>query len=180
LGVRKVCLTHQRLALNQKVFNHQRHMQPDASGARLIKKQEFYEGAALYQLMRTNAVERVAYAQPFFILNDRIAVLLKYSTSKDSPWNFAFTEAELIELRHTDLQFKYYSGLVCGSDGVVTLSREQILQLVGDNNSNVRVGCYRRHDQHYQVNGPTGPLSKKVSRADWTRMLLNGEANATL
>lgn len=142
-----------------------------------IKKQEFYEGAALYQLLKTNAVERVSFANPFFILNDEIAVLLKYSTSKDSPWNFVFTGNELAELRHLETAFTYHVGLVCGSDGVVSLQRSQVLDLVGDCDANARVGCYRRHDQLYQVNGPTGPLRKKISRQSWVRILETARNN---
>jgi hypothetical protein len=141
----------------------------------LIKRQEFYEGAALYQLLKTNAVEHVAYAHPFFILNEKIALLLKYSTRKDSPWNFAFTANELEELRHDQKPFNYFMGLVCGSDGVVALFLEQIRQLVVHEGKAARIGCYRKDDQQYEIRGPLGVLDRKISRSNWTKILTGGD-----
>ena len=45
-----------------------------------IQKQEFYEGAALHLVARSGHVTSVRYDPPFFFLNDRMRVLLKYST----------------------------------------------------------------------------------------------------
>ncbi|MDE2383483.1 MAG: hypothetical protein KGO53_02595 [Alphaproteobacteria bacterium] len=139
-----------------------------------IKKQDFYEGAALYQLVRTNKVERIVYAQPYFILNDRLALLLKYSTSKDSPWNFVFSQAELSELNNTDSHFDYYAALICGSDGVVALTKWQVGTLIGETSAASRIGCYRKHDHHYLVKGPNGPLDRKISRSNWMNILGEG------
>jgi hypothetical protein len=140
-----------------------------------IKKQEFYEGAALYQLIKTNKVERATFAYPFVIINDKFAILIKYSTSKDSPWNFAFTETELIEISSPGHGLDYFAGLVCGSDGVVALSALQLKEVAPEIAASVRIGCYRKHDHHYQVNGPAGTLSRKISRSAWTRILGEGE-----
>jgi hypothetical protein len=140
-----------------------------------IKKQDFYEGAALYQLLRTNAVERVAYAHPFFVLNDQTAVLLKYTTRNDSPWSFAFTPAELVELGHDNKPFNYFVGLVCGSDGIVTLSLRQIRKVIANDGKSARIGCYRKHDQQYEVRGPLGILDRKISRSNWVKILTDGE-----
>jgi hypothetical protein len=141
----------------------------------VLKKQEFYEGAALYQLLRTNAVERVSYAHPFFILNDKTAILLKYSTRKDSPWNFTFTELELSEFEYENKPFNYFAGLICGSDGVVALSLTQLTQLAEPGDKSFRVGCYRKHDHQYEVRGPLGALRGKISRNSWKRILNGGE-----
>lgn len=53
-----------------------------------IKKQEFYEGAALYLLARTGRIKSIRNQPPFFVLNDDLFVLLKYSTKSRSPWGF--------------------------------------------------------------------------------------------
>jgi len=54
-----------------------------------IKKQEFYEGAALHLLARSGRLSSVRYAAPFFLLNNELTVLLKYSTKGRSPWVYA-------------------------------------------------------------------------------------------
>jgi hypothetical protein len=63
-----------------------------------IKKQEFYEGAALHLIARSGHIKSVQYESPFFFLNDRITLLLKYSTKNRSPWGFTFTEEEQRQL----------------------------------------------------------------------------------
>jgi hypothetical protein len=50
-----------------------------------IRKQEFYEGAALHLLARTGGITSVRYEAPFFLVN-QLSVLLKYSTRARSPW----------------------------------------------------------------------------------------------
>ena len=45
-----------------------------------IKKQEFYEGAALHLLARTGTVASMRYNAPFFIFNDRVLGLLSSTT----------------------------------------------------------------------------------------------------
>jgi len=50
-----------------------------------IQKQESYEGAALHLIARTGQITSIRYDPPFFLLNDRISVLLKCSTRGRSP-----------------------------------------------------------------------------------------------
>lgn len=64
-----------------------------------IKKQEFYEGAALHLLACTGQIASIRYDAPFFFLNERLSVLLKYSTKTRSPWGFTFTLAEQMGLQ---------------------------------------------------------------------------------
>jgi hypothetical protein len=45
-----------------------------------IRKQEFYEGAALHILARAGSITSVQYLPPLFVLNGKLLVLLKYST----------------------------------------------------------------------------------------------------
>lgn len=136
-----------------------------------IKKQEFYEGAALYQLLQAGKVERVSYAHPFFILNDKFAILLKYSTAKDSPWNFVFTPNEMEELASPAKEFSYSMGLVCGSDGVVSLSVEQFNSVAKFEGDALRIGCHRKFDTSYRIVGPDGDLGRKISRSAWVKLL---------
>ena len=136
-----------------------------------IKKQHFYEGAALYQLILTNKVGRVTYAHPFFIINDKYAILLKYSTSKDSPWSFVFTPFELQKIDSPTHEFRYLMGLVCGSDGVVALSVKQFNQVANVKGDTMRIGCHRKFDEQYRIVGPAGTLPKRISRNAWIKLL---------
>jgi len=71
-----------------------------------IKKQEFYEGAALHLLARNGGIAGIRYESPFFVLNDDPWVLLKYSTRGRSPWGFTFMPDEqvLLQVRASKLR----------------------------------------------------------------------------
>ena len=85
-----------------------------------IRKQEFYEGAALHRLSSSVSVI-FRYASPFFILNDRLWVLLKYCTKGRSPWNFTFTAQEQAQLQTQASACSVVLGLICGDDGIAAI-----------------------------------------------------------
>ena len=136
-----------------------------------IKKQEFYEGAALYLLARTGAITSIRYEAPFFLLNDHLLVYLKYSTKGRSPWGFTFMPDEQVLLQKRASQFKIVIGLICGADGVAAISYDAYRSVAAPRKSAVHIACYRKHGEHYEVNGPDGRLDGKVAPSNWQRIL---------
>jgi hypothetical protein len=136
-----------------------------------IKKQEFYEGAALHLLARTGRITGIRYEPPFFLLNDHLLVYLKYSTRGRSPWGFTFTTDEQGVLQRRASQLKIVIGLVCGADGVVGVSYDAYRSVAAPRKSALHIACYRRHREHYEVNGPDGTVNGKVAPSDWLRIL---------
>jgi hypothetical protein len=135
------------------------------------KKQEFYEGAALHSLARTGLITSLRYEAPFFLLNGSVSVYLKYSTRGRSPWGFTFMPDEQTVLQARASKSKVIVGLICGADGVAALSSEAYFSVAALNKSAVHVACYRKHGEHYEVNGPDGTLSKKIAPSTWRRIL---------
>lgn len=136
-----------------------------------IKKQEFYEGAAIYLLARTGAVNAIRYAAPFFVLNDHLFVLLKYSTKPRGPWGFTFTKDEQQALSRRGAESKTFIALICGSDGVAAFSYEAYHAVATRRDAPVHLACYRGHGEHYKVRGPDGSLAGKVAPSHWLRIL---------
>lgn len=136
-----------------------------------ISKQEFYEGAALHRLVRGGKVERLRYDAPFFRVNDRMSVLLKYSTRSRSPWGFTFTTDEQRLLKRQEAGLRLVIGLVCGADGVAAFSYEALGRIIGTSERAAHVSCYRKHRERYEVTGPEGALANKVAPAEWNRIL---------
>lgn len=138
-----------------------------------IRKQEFYEGAALHLLARTGKIESLRYQAPLFEVNESILVLLKYSTKGRSPWGFTFSlqEQEILCRSDSEASFHVHLALVCGSDGVVSISYEAFLKIVPYKGTAARLSCFRDHGEHYQISGPAGLLDRKVSRSCWQRIL---------
>jgi hypothetical protein len=139
-----------------------------------IKKQEFYEGAALHRLACTGKITSISYEVPFFLLNKELSILLKYSTRTRSPWGFTFTPDEQILLQEEARELKLIIALICGSDGVAAFTFDSYLQIAAQRNSALHIACYRRYGEHYEVNGPDGKLSGKVSPSNWRRILESG------
>jgi hypothetical protein len=136
-----------------------------------IKKQEFYEGAALHLLARGGRITSIIYKPPFFLLNKYLTVLVKYSTRGRSPWGFTFTSDEQILLKEKASDSKIVLALVCGSDGVAAITYDSYLSVAAHRNSAIHVSCQRLHGEHYGVKGPDGRLDEKVSPSNWRRIL---------
>jgi hypothetical protein len=136
-----------------------------------IKKQEFYEGAAIHKLARSGAITNIRYEPPFFIVNNRLVVLLKYSTRGRSPWGFTFVAEEQALLEARAAQFETVIGLICGADGVAAFTYDAYREIAAPRASSVHIACYRQHRQRYEVNGPDGALTWKVAPSDWERIL---------
>jgi len=139
----------------------------------MIKKQEFYEGAALHLLARTGAIRGIKYEAPFFVINNDVSVHLKYSTKGRSPWGFTFTTDEQLLMRKKAIGAKLVIGLICGADGVATLTYDEYKSVAAPRKEAVHIACYRKHREHYEVNGPDGCLVGRVAPANWPRILDN-------
>jgi hypothetical protein len=136
-----------------------------------IRKQEFYEGAALYQLARAGCVDGLRYDSPFMIVNGSLAVLIKYSAGKRSPWAFTFTPDEQRAFAARAGAVATVAALVCGSDGVTVLRFSDFVTVAQQRDVAVRISCFRRFGEHYEVSGPEGVLKSKVAPSDWRRVL---------
>lgn len=135
-----------------------------------ISKEEFYEGAALHRLAREGALH-VRYEAPFFILNDGPRVLFKYSTKNRSPWGFTLSEAEQLLLQRRATAEAVVLAFICGADGIAAVPYESLALIASPRNASVHIACYRRHGEHYEVNGPDGVLEGKVPPSRWQRLL---------
>jgi hypothetical protein len=138
-----------------------------------IRKQDFYEGAALNVLARTNQVKSIRYDAPLYVINGRVLVLLKYCTKVRSPWGFTFTPDEQLTLQKAGKQ-DLAIGLICGSDGIAAVSYSSYLTVAAPRPSAIHLACYRDYWEHYEISGPDGTLDRKVSPSSWQRLLENG------
>ena len=91
-----------------------------------------------------------------FLINDSVGLFLKHSSKRLSPWIFGFNNDHLTELQllseHSEQTFV---SLVCGYDGFLTLSMEEMKELAdrkkADNSLTIHVR--RRKRQMYAVGG---------------------------
>lgn len=135
-----------------------------------IQKQEFYEGAALHQIIRHGPGASLVYSVPVFTLDARVQLHLKYCTGKRSPWGFTFTADEQLLLLDLVAQLPLVIGLVCGADGVVALPFSEYLTIANPRNAAMRISCFRKHRGHFEVWGPDGRVPRKIPSSDWRRV----------
>lgn len=137
-----------------------------------IQKQEFYEGAALHQLIRNlSGTVSIAHSPPFFVFDGRLQVHLKHSTAKRSPWGFTFTVDEQVLLRQSSRAMPLVIGLVCGADGVAALPYDDYIRIAPLKDAAIRVSCRRNHREHFEIGGPDGTLPGKVAPSEWIKLL---------
>lgn len=132
---------------------------------------DFYEGAALYRLLREARATNVRLHGGLIVLDNRLQVYLKYSTRVRSPWSFAFSASERYDLESCAATLPVIIGLICGADGTAALKYRDFTELAGDSNRQIAISCVRRHNQHYAVRGPGGALSGRISPSAWDRLL---------
>lgn len=150
----------------------------------MIKEFEFYHGVALARLLHgTNfAVSLRRFAaedNAAYILNDNIGIYIKYSTKRLPPWRFTFQK------RHQDqlLEMKKHLGaaylvLVCNGDGLVTLSFEEVSQILDDVHDRTEwISANRSKREMYAVAGSNGKLTFKIGKHDFPSKLFSGSAS---
>lgn len=92
-----------------------------------------YHGVALARLVQDAGTSLTIRARKetsrcAYIVNDEFAIFVKYSTSRLSPWRFAFSAEQRTELE--DLAAEYpatWIVLVCGHEGVLTILWAEVL-----------------------------------------------------
>lgn len=136
-----------------------------------LKKQEFYEGAALHLIAKSGNVKSIRYEQPFFVFNERVSVLLKYSTRGRSPWGFTFTPDEQLGLAAKSAGMVTLVGLICGSDGIAAIAYRSLIDVAPITQASVHIACYRAHGEYYEVCGPVGSLDRKIAPSNWQKIL---------
>jgi hypothetical protein len=136
-----------------------------------IKKQEFYEGAALHALAKNGCIRGISYEAPFFLLNNGLLVYFKHSTKGRSPWGFTFMPSEQALLQEAVSRTRTIIAFICGSDGVAAVAVEEYLKIAAPRDSSVHVSCFRLHGQYYDIFGPNGKLGGKVSPSLWRNIL---------
>lgn len=146
----------------------------------MIKEYEFYHGVMLTKLVHgcSDKVTLKPYpseSNASYILNESIGIYVKHSAKRLTPWRFSFAkdhQDEILEMKNKLGQV--FLVLVCGEDGIVTLSFEELKKILDDNHGDVEwISAARNPNQEYTVNGSDGGLGRKVGKSDFPKKIFN-------
>ncbi len=129
----------------------------------MIRELERYHGAALARLVRSEDGAAVTLClhedyRSVYTLDNRVALYMKYSTSRLSPWTFGFKVEHQEEIAGLRDEFdETFVTLICGTDGIACLSGSEYQRVLDDDPRNgewIRVARSAR--QKYAVSGSDG------------------------
>jgi hypothetical protein len=104
----------------------------------MIRELDRYHGAALARLVRSENAAAVTLClhedyRSAYTLDNRVALYMKYSTSRLSPWTFGFKVEHQEEIAALRDEFdETFVTLVCGSDGIACLSGSEYQRVLDD------------------------------------------------
>lgn len=146
----------------------------------MIPEYKLYHGAVLMELVtgcergvRIREVVDDGARSASYVINDRVALHIKYASSRLRPWQFKFSQPNFLSLADAYEQLgALYLALVCWTDGIICLSFPEVLGLVHSNGPQRPRHGQIRPDQSwiradrlkghlYTISGLAGELSTK-------------------
>ena len=115
------------------------------------------------------------YENSAYVVNNKVGVYIKYSTSRLSPWKFSFQKKHqdtILELRN--ILDRVMLILICGDDGIVGLSWESLKQVLNDEHEAIEwIRVSRPKGANYRVFGSDGKLNSTITRHHFSDYILD-------
>lgn len=140
---------------------------------------EFYHGAALARLVHCTKTKVTIRPYPSssnasYILNEKIGLYIKHSSSRMTPWKFSFDKLhqnEILEMR--DQLGEIFIALVCNKDGIACLSFDELKKVLNEeHDSKEWIKVSRRTREKYQIKGSDGTLFFKIGDNEFPNKLI--------
>lgn len=145
----------------------------------MIKEFEFYHGVVFSKLIHNipDGISIKLYSSPSnasYVINDNIGIYIKHSTKRMSPWRFSFQKIHQDEILQMQQQLRnIFVLLVCGKDGVVTLSFKELKTILNNMHSETEwISASRTRNKEYSIKGSDRSLEKKIGKKDFLKKIL--------
>ncbi len=138
----------------------------------MINEFKIYHGSALAELLDDGdaaiTIKRLSLQNnAIYILNDRVALYVKHSTARITPWRFSFTIEHVQDL--VNLMRDYldtYLVLVCGKDSIGVANPKQIGKLLNLKTPTPSwVSVQTGHNLGLTIEGSNGSLREKLKKS---------------
>jgi hypothetical protein len=107
----------------------------------------------------------------FYLLNNTLPVLFKYSTKRTNPWSFSIRKDVLdIYLSLVEFYKECLIILICGIDGVISLNYSEVCNIINIDiqSEQKRISAKRKLGEMYYISGSDGKIRNKVSQKSVT------------
>lgn len=150
----------------------------------MIKEFEFYHGVVFTKLI--HACNGQILFKPYptasnssYILNNDIGLYIKHSAKRMSPWRFSMQKIHQDEILNMKNHLtEVFLLLVCGEDGIVTLSFNELKQILNDAHGDIEwISASRNPRKEYTIKGSDGILSRKVGKSDFPKKILEFDSS---
>lgn len=145
----------------------------------MIGEQERHHGVVLARLVRGASpygadILLRGQQRSSYVVGGRVALYVKYSTRRLSPWSFSFTQAHQVEVAALGSTFDCtFVVLVCGDDGIACLSLSEFNSLLDDNFEPTEwLKAARGRRQRYTVTGTDNRQGIKVGDSEFPAKVL--------
>lgn len=145
----------------------------------MIRQVEQYHGIALARLVGGELAVTVGARShedycSVYTVNDSVALYVKYSTSRLSPWTFGFKVEHQGEIRDLRARFDdIFVTLVCGLDGIACLACAEYQRVLDDDpKSGEWIKVRRGPRQKYAVSGSDGRTICKIGDNEYPAKVL--------
>ena len=139
----------------------------------MIKEFELYHGVVLSRLIHGGELLEIKTysldSNASYVLNQSIGLYIKYSTKRMTPWHFSFKKNHQHEIQNLKDKFgEVFLVLVCGHDGVVALSYNELKKVLDEDHKEVEwLAIHRRVREKYKVTGSDGKLKYKIGENEF-------------
>lgn len=144
----------------------------------MLKEFEFYHGVVLSRLVHSKVpVSLTTYptdSNASYVINNLIGLYIKHSAKRMTPWRFSFQKKHQDEIREMKSKYsKIFLVLVCGDDGIVTLSYEELKLILDEQHEEVEwIAASRRPREKYKITGSDGKLKYKIGENEFPNKIL--------
>ena len=140
----------------------------------MIDDFEKYQSIALHSLVNSVPnginIKKLPFSRSAFLLNDSTGLYIKHSSSRLRPWNFGLREMDYLVLRELeDLANFIWVALVCGFEGTVVLSIDEVLKVTdffSQPEANCRITIRTKRGGSWAVSGNSDELSRMKLKTD--------------
>jgi len=108
------------------------------------------------------------------VLDEQVALYMKYSSNRLSPWSFSFNAEHQREIATLTARWSaVFVALICGSDGIACLSQDELRRVLDDDFRPVEwIRVARRKREKYSITGSDGRQIFKVGDSEFPTKVL--------